>query len=239
MNTFYRPRLRRPAAVLFDWDDTLSDHAGMALKIFAMTAAQIGRQPPAPPEEMLRQWYENSSQCCKDHFPGCTLPELKKAYKANLDKMPLDEVHLLPDAEDTLKKLAAKGIPMAIVSNKPQERLRQEIEHLGVGHYFAAIIGQAKDTKTKPDPAPIVEAVKALKIPLADLWFVGDSIDDAMAARSDGLQRFILGNKHHALVQQRCEHNDPLGHIVPIHHLHELHSYIDRIPGPGSGIMTR
>lgn len=227
-------RLGKPAAVLFDWDDTLSHHRATSFKLMETIMLSHGRQsvPPVTGEKLLHDWYENTERTCRTYFPDHTAEDIRNEYRRLLSALPISEVTLLPQAKETLEALRDLDIPMAIVSNKSQERLEAELQALGVRDYFKTVVGHEPSRKGKPEPDPLVEAVKALQLKdgLRNLWMVGDAPEDAQAARSDGIQRFHIGEFLADVVHTRVEPNDPLGGVVFLKDLAEFKTkYVDRI----------
>ena len=97
-----------------------------------------------------------------------------------------------PGAEEVLDELAAKGVRMAVVTNKFEEFARKLLDTLKLSHRFEAIIGgdsmgRGPDGKhlAKPAPDPILEAAK--RCDGGRFVFVGDSSYDVKAAKAAGV----------------------------------------------------
>ena len=103
-----------------------------------------------------------------------------------------------PHAREVLVDLAARGVKMAVVTNKFEGFARQILGQLDLLDPFAAVIGG--DTlgkgRAKPAPDPIFEAQRLCGANLPDLprlAFVGDSSYDVMAARAAGVPVIAAG----------------------------------------------
>ena len=89
---------------------------------------------------------------------------------------------------DVLEHLHARGVALAVASNKYQEGT----EHL-VGHFFghlpfAAILGQREGFPIKPDPAIVDLAASQLPgIDRGEIVYVGDSDVDMQTGRNAGV----------------------------------------------------
>lgn len=83
-----------------------------------------------------------------------------------------------------LKKL---GLPLGLVTAKRRAHAVLAMELFDLVPYFDAVLGR-EDTKThKPDPAPLREALRRLKVTDEKrLLYVGDSVHDLMAAANLG-----------------------------------------------------
>lgn len=241
------PILRtRPDAVLFDWDNTLFDHDKVLPILAERLIKTLGHEPYPTPAELNAMWFKDKKKCCETYFPGHTPPEVLAAWTSFMKDVPVEHLALLPQAMEVLDGLKRKGIPMIIVSNRDEATLRQQLEHFGLSDYFEVIVAAHADaSKRKPNPYPIVEALKEANrkrstgggqpLELGNLWYVGDHPDDAGAARSDGLQRFIVGERHHGFIRDRFEDNDPFGGIVYLKNLGELKTFVDNIPSIDRG----
>jgi len=93
-----------------------------------------------------------------------------------------------------LRRLAAEGHYLAVVSNKTGAVLRNEAAHLGWTPLFGTIVG-AGDTHTdKPHRAPVELALQPAGIaPGRDVWFVGDTAIDMECALAAGCVPVLLG----------------------------------------------
>ena len=78
----------------------------------------------------------------------------------------------------------AQALPIAAVTGRPRLDAERFLETQGIADLFSAVICM-EDGPAKPDPAPVLAALKALGVGCA--WMVGDTPDDARAARSAGV----------------------------------------------------
>jgi phosphoglycolate phosphatase len=187
--------LPKPQAVVFDWDDTLVDNWDTAFKALNAALVHMGAQPWTAEEARRR-----SGPSARDLFTGLfgadRWKEADKVYYDTFCKLVLDNVKLHDHAEDFLKKLKANGIYMAVVSNKRNPLLRQEVEHLGFNQYFAKVIGAGEAKADKPDPAPLLLALEGSGIaPGPAVWYIGDSHTDMMCALRAGCTAVLIETK--------------------------------------------
>lgn len=87
--------------------------------------------------------------------------------------------------------LDAVRAPMAIVTNKPEGFSRVIANQLDLTRYFPVIVGGDTLAVRKPDPAPLVEAMRQLGVDKAVL--VGDGPADVGAARALGVPMIGVG----------------------------------------------
>ena len=92
-----------------------------------------------------------------------------------------------PGAIEVLKDLNAAGIPVAVVSNKPDAITRKMMTGLFSGIRFALVRGGLDGVAPKPDPSSAFEAANACGVEPADCAFVGDSDVDMKTAIAAGM----------------------------------------------------
>ena len=84
----------------------------------------------------------------------------------------------------------ARGHPLAVVTNKPEELARRVLAHVGLADRFDVIVGGDTASDRKPSPAPLACALERLSALGMDTtpqaWMVGDGIPDVRAGRAFG-----------------------------------------------------
>ena len=85
-----------------------------------------------------------------------------------------------------LEWLAANGLPLACLTNKPTAFAQALLARKGLDRHFRFVFGGDAFERRKPDPLPLLEACKALGTPPHVTLMVGDSSNDARAARAAG-----------------------------------------------------
>lgn len=86
---------------------------------------------------------------------------------------------------EMLEVLHKKGLPMAIVTNKYQEAA-EELRERFFGKYIPIIEGDRPGRERKPNPAPVLAAMKALGAEGKRAVYIGDSEVDYMTAANSG-----------------------------------------------------
>ncbi len=85
-----------------------------------------------------------------------------------------------------LQALRAQGLRLACLTNKPTAFARPLLAQKGLDAYFEYAFGGDAFARKKPDPLPLLETCKALATLPARTLMVGDSSNDAAAARAAG-----------------------------------------------------
>lgn len=91
-----------------------------------------------------------------------------------------------PGVIDGLREMRARGMRLACVTNKPTAFALPLLASKGLDGYFDHVFGGDAFARKKPDPMPLVESCKALGTLPARTLMVGDSSNDAAAARAAG-----------------------------------------------------
>ncbi|WOB07931.1 phosphoglycolate phosphatase [Piscinibacter gummiphilus] len=91
-----------------------------------------------------------------------------------------------PGVREGLHALRARGLVLACLTNKPTAFARPLLEKKGLDGYFAQVFGGDAFERKKPDPLPLLKTCEALGVPPSRVLMVGDSSNDARAARAAG-----------------------------------------------------
>ena len=93
---------------------------------------------------------------------------------------------VFPGVVEGLRLLRARGLRLACLTNKPTPFARPLLAAKGLADFFDHAFGGDAFARKKPDPLPLLETCKALGVPPAATLMVGDSSNDAAAARAAG-----------------------------------------------------
>ncbi|SEB21446.1 phosphoglycolate phosphatase [Variovorax sp. YR216] len=85
-----------------------------------------------------------------------------------------------------LTALRARGLRLACLTNKPTAFARPLLATKGLDGFFEVMFGGDAFERKKPDPLPLLKACEALATLPARTLMVGDSSNDAKAARAAG-----------------------------------------------------
>jgi phosphoglycolate phosphatase len=91
------------------------------------------------------------------------------------------------DVAEGLAALREAGLKLACVTNKPHRFAEDLLTQVGLRGYFDAVFGGDSFEKKKPDPLPLLRASEALGLAPAQMLAIGDSENDALAARAAGI----------------------------------------------------
>jgi len=85
-----------------------------------------------------------------------------------------------------LAQLRAQGIKLACVTNKPRQFTVPLLERMALAPLFDAVVAGDDVAEKKPHPALLLEACRRLRLQSSAVALIGDSANDAQAARAAG-----------------------------------------------------
>lgn len=88
---------------------------------------------------------------------------------------------------EMLKALAERGVPLAVLSNKPHAATVAVVDHFFPGAPFRAVFGARESVAIKPDPAAALEIAALLGLPPAAILYLGDTNTDMATAAAAGM----------------------------------------------------
>ena len=187
-------------AVLFDLDGTLIDTLPDLHAAACAMLNDLGR-PPLPLESirayvgrgipnLIKRVLANSLHVAEDPTPPP--PEAVASYRRHYARENGRNAKVYPGVLEGLASLRAQGVPLGVVTNKADTFIQPLLEQTGLSGYFEVLVGGDRLPKVKPDPMPLVWACGRLGVSPAETLFIGDSINDALAARAAGCPVFLL-----------------------------------------------
>ncbi len=88
---------------------------------------------------------------------------------------------------ELLDELTARGIKMAVLSNKPHEITIEVVSELLPSWEFDVVFGMRDEVPPKPNPTSAHEVAQILGLPEAEILFVGDTVFDMETAIRAGM----------------------------------------------------
>ena len=176
--------------VVFDLDGTLADTAPDLTAALNHALGVLGR-PPVPAED-VRHMVGHGARALLQKGLAATgemtealveqgFPIFIDHYVAHI----ADATTIYPGLEVALDRLAARGVKLAVCTNKAEGLARRCIDALGWATRFDALIGGDTLSVRKPDPVPLFEAIARCGGGAAA--YVGDSITDTDTGRNAGI----------------------------------------------------
>ncbi len=119
---------------------------------------------------------------------GAKTPEniarMRAEFLAYYDQHLWDATHPYPSILETLSALQARGIKLAVASNKYQHATEKLIAHFFPQISFSAVYGQRDGVPVKPHPQIVQDCLSAAQVSAEYGLFVGDSDVDMQTAHN-------------------------------------------------------
>lgn len=189
----------RVSAVMIDLDGTLLDTIPDLAVAANMMLKELGM--PVLPESTIRNFVgkginnliERTLTNSMDGKPDAglfqrALPVYEKSYHAVNGK----HTTIYPGVKEGLDLLRAQGYPLVCVTNKSERFTLPLLEYVSMTDYFVSVVAGDTLPQKKPDPAPLLHACRQLQVAPADMLMIGDSMNDAQAARAAGCPIFCV-----------------------------------------------
>ena len=109
-----------------------------------------------------------------------------------------------PETARVLRSLKGRGKRIGVVSGKKRYKIENLLRSQGLDGYPETIVGFDETSLHKPNPDPLFLGMSFFDVPREDTVYVGDSPNDAMAARAAGIDCAIV-NRHNGLNDLPCE----------------------------------
>ncbi|MEK7343275.1 MAG: HAD family hydrolase [Pseudomonadota bacterium] len=180
----------------FDLDGTLIDTSGDLAAAVNYAIGTIDR-PPFPVAaihpfvgkgaKVMLERALDASGGCDEALLAHLLPILLDYYEQNL------AIHSrpYPGLIAAMDALTARGVRLAICTNKAERFTIPLMHQLGLSDRFAAIIGGDTVGVAKPDPAPIRAMID--RAGGGRTIFIGDTINDIAGAKNAGIANVAVG----------------------------------------------
>ena len=116
-----------------------------------------------------------------------TVEKVLKTFSDYYNEHMIDMTKPYDGIVDILDELRAKGIKLAVVSNKKHE-FTIEIVKKYFGDRFDIVFGHRENYKEKPDPTSVLEVIEKLNILKSECIYIGDSNVDILTAKNAGVK---------------------------------------------------
>lgn len=189
----------RVKAVIIDLDGTLADSVPDLAAAANMMLRELGR--PDLPESLIRTFVGKGipklvervlAGSLEGNVPETALKAALPVYERYYAGVNGKHTTLFPGVAEGLEALRAAQLPLACVTNKAERFTTPLLEQLGIAPYFSQVIAGDTLPQKKPDPAPLLYACRRFGIEPREMLMIGDSMNDAQAARTAGCPVFCV-----------------------------------------------
>lgn len=212
-------------AVLFDLDGTLLHTAPDLADAVNAMLADMGYAPL--PEQTVASFVGKGAENLVHRSLTGTLtdraaPDLFEraygAFLAHYDRLNGARSVFYDGVLEGLDAMARLGLKLAVVTNKPSRYTDPLLDRVGIRSRFTAVVSGDTCPRKKPDPMPLLHACGQMGVDPAQALMIGDSHNDAQAARAAGSLCWLLPygyNEGHPVSQTPCDgYVDTLAHAA-------------------------
>ena len=173
--------------LIFDWDGTLMDSAGVIVDSIQRACADIG--VPTPSDRASRQiiglGLVQALQTLLPGLPADDYPRLVERYRHHYFGRD-EQIPLFEGVASGLRELSEQGFQLAVATGKSHAGLSRALASSGLGAWFSAT-RCADQTHSKPHPAMVLELMEELGADPAHSLVIGDTSHDLLMASNAGV----------------------------------------------------
>lgn len=184
------PALRTLRAAIVDLDGTLIDTVGDFEVALRAVTTELGL--PAVTRAFIQRTVGKGSEhlivrtLAEVGAPASLYEQAWACYQHHYLRINGQHSDVFPGVREGLVGLRRLGWKLVCLTNKPGAFARPLLEAKGLAGAFSHVFGGDAFTHKKPDPLPLLEACRALGTLPVQTLMVGDSSNDAAAARAAG-----------------------------------------------------
>ena len=186
-------------AVTIDLDGTLLDTVTDLAVAINLLLGHLGRAPldAALIRTFVGKGIPHLVSCALDaayqgNVPADLLARALPIYYERYEGVNGRHTTVYPGVLEGLDALRAGGFPLACVTNKSERFTGPLLESMGLASYFSTVVAGDTLPRKKPDPLPLTHVCGYFGIAPAQMLMIGDSINDAAAARAAGCPVFCV-----------------------------------------------
>jgi phosphoglycolate phosphatase len=212
--------LMQPALVVFDLDGTLIDSAPDMHRAVNRMLGDLGCEPLSL-SEVRSMVGDGASALIARALAArqCVTADPAKAlavFLEHYEEEPTAFTKTFPDVQETLGRLRAHGLMLALCTNKPARLTQMILKRLEIEQYFVRVIAGDSLPFRKPDPRALLAVLTGFDTHTAATIMVGDSEVDAATAHAAAVPFVLMTYGYHR------GPIDGISSIATLDHFHEL-----------------
>jgi phosphoglycolate phosphatase len=175
--------------IVFDFDGTLADSercisasmsAALAECGFAADWTRLRSHIGLPLDRTIRGIVDQDLE-------DAQVEQIIRSYRRHHTALQDRLIELYPGTLDTLRRLSAAGVVLAIASSKITSAVEAALRHFDIGKFFACVVGGEQVANGKPAPDMIDRILKITGRPRQEVLVVGDTTFDVEMAHNAGV----------------------------------------------------
>ncbi len=189
----------RIKAVLFDLDGTLVDTIPDLTYGLNRMLDEVFGKPPLTVAEVSTMVGQGVIDLMERVFRARGIAANKALIHEAIDiycgimvKSGSSHSEVFKDVFSSLTQLRQKGLSLAIVTNKPKSMTEAIVKEKGLSQYVDCVIAAGDAPTVKPAPEMLWLACEKLGVDVKSAVMVGDSTNDALAAKNAGMPVYLV-----------------------------------------------
>lgn len=196
----------RPAAVIFDFDETMIDlekqHEAADAALCSLHGDDYSRLSVSLRESSGRRILDVVREMQRFFRWRETLPELMEIRQRLFDDICRNaELRLMPAVRETVEAIRAAGLPMAITTSAVRSSIEIILDRFALRGAFTLIVDGSEVTAAKPDPEAYLITARRLKAGPERCVVFEDSTVGVLAAKAAGMYCIAVRNPTARLTQ--------------------------------------
>ena len=177
--------------VIFDFDGTVADTNKLIIDSWQHTYRVLtGREQD---EDILKATFgEPLAISLENAFPNVPVDESINIYREHQLEIYEELIEPFNGMPELIKLLKEKGYKVGLLTSRLRPSTMIGLEKFGIVSYFDSIITLENCTKHKPDPEPMLVALKSLEAKPEEAIMIGDSLFDIRCAHNAGVEAALV-----------------------------------------------
>lgn len=177
-------------AIVFDLDGTLLDTVPDIAAALNRALAACGL--PTHDQKTVETFLGNGirdavNKATPPNTDAATIDRVLDLYRDDYVAHCTEKTRLYDGVRETINTFAARGMKMAVLSNKTEATAQKIVSHFFPEGQFTAVFGRVPDRPLKPHPDAAAPVFAALEFPAECIAYVGDSNTDILFAKAVGM----------------------------------------------------
>jgi phosphoglycolate phosphatase len=216
--------------LIFDWDGTLADSAGLIVAGMQQAIAELGLPARADPQirELIGLGFTDAMSRLFPEFSPEQVQRQLEAYRRQIvaggrhEGGPA-EAPLFDGALAALQGLHAAGYRLAVATGKSRSSLERSLRRHPEVQALISSSRCADETAPKPDPAMLLELLELEDVAPGRSLMIGDTEYDVAMARACAMPALGVSCGVH-----ECERLEQAGALALIEQVRHLPEWLDR-----------
>lgn len=178
--------------VLFDFDGTVADTNQLVINSWQHTY-MTRRGKKVPEEEIIKTFGEPLNITMAKVMPEFDVTESIEIYRGYQVNHFEELIDIFPEMKECIIRLKEEGYNVGIVTSRVRASTDRGLRAFGVTEYIDETVSCEDTDRHKPDPEPVLCALRKFGVKNDEALMVGDSMFDIKCAHNAGVRAAMVG----------------------------------------------